>query len=75
MDAADFPASVGPGNVIFFFKGDSKSSRGEAFKEIVLNQVSERGIFWQECTDAEAESMYHFLRQKLEQQNAQRILP
>ena len=51
---------------MFFFKTDSTSSRGNAFREIILTRVSERGIFWQECSDAETESMYHFLRQKLE---------
>jgi hypothetical protein len=65
-----FPIYLGKGNVIFLFKTDSKLSRGSVFREIVLTQVSERGIFWQECTDDEAESMYQFLRQRLEEQGA-----
>ena len=74
LDVADFRIIAGMGNVIFFFKTDSKSSRGDAFREIVLTKISERGIFWQECTDAEAESMYQLLRKRLEEQNAQSVL-
>jgi hypothetical protein len=70
LEVADFQISAGTGNVIFFFKTDSKSSRGDAFREIVLTKVSELGVFWQECTDAEAESMYQLLRKRLEEQNA-----
>ena len=70
VGTAGFPIYLGTGNVIFLFKTDSKLSRGDALREIVLTQVSERGIFWQECADKEAESMYQFLRQKLGEQNA-----
>lgn len=68
VNAADFPVSPATGNLIFFFKADSKSSRGDAFREIVFTQVSERGIFWQHCDDGEAESIYLRLREKLEAQ-------
>jgi hypothetical protein len=71
LNAADFPVSPATGNLIFFFKTDSKSSRGDAFREIVFTQVSERGIFWQHCADEEAESIYQFLRDRLEAQNVQ----
>lgn len=73
VDAADFPVSPATGNLIFFFKADSKSSRGDAFREIVFTQVSERGIFWQHCADDEAESIYQFLRERLEAQSTQGI--
>jgi hypothetical protein len=66
IDKADFPLSSAAGNMIFFFKGDSRTSRGDAFREIVFTQVSERGIFWQHCADDEAESIYQFLRPRLE---------
>lgn len=65
IEAADFPISIGTGNMIFFFKTDSTSSRGDAFREIVLTRVADRGIFWQECTDSETESVYQFLRRKI----------
>jgi hypothetical protein len=71
VDAANFPVSAATGNLIFFFKADSKSSRGDAFREIVFTQVSERGIFWQHCADDEAESIYQFLRERLEAHNIQ----
>lgn len=69
MDAANFPVSPSTGNLIFFFKADSKSSRGAAFREILFIQVAERGLFWQHCADDEAESIYQLLRQHLEAQN------
>jgi hypothetical protein len=65
IDEQDFWASLGAGNVIFFFKVDPRTSRGIAFREVVFTQVSERGLFWQECTEVEAEILYSFLRQKL----------
>jgi hypothetical protein len=69
IDAQEFWLSLGPGNVIFFFDKDPKSSRGHAFKELVFTQISDRGMFWQECVDAEAESLYRFLREKLGKQH------
>jgi hypothetical protein len=69
VETIDFPVAPGTGNVVFYFKTDSRLSRGEAFKEIVFTQVSERGIFWQECKDAEADSMYGILRRKLQQRS------
>jgi hypothetical protein len=65
LDASDFPVSASDGNLIYFFKTDSQSSRGEAFREIVFTQLSQRGAFWQLCGDAEAESVYNSLRLKL----------
>jgi hypothetical protein len=75
VDAADFPfpVSSATGNLIFFFKANSRTSRGDAFREIVLTQVSERGRFWQHCTDDEAESIYQFLRGILEAQKTQGV--
>jgi hypothetical protein len=70
IETTDFPISLGTGNMIFFFKTDSASSRGEAFREIVLTRVADRGIFWQECTDAETESVYQFLRRKIGEKEA-----
>jgi hypothetical protein len=64
-----FPVSSATGNLIFFFKADPRSSRGDAFREIVFTQVSDRGRFWQHCADEETESIYQFLRQKLGAQN------
>lgn len=69
IDAQEFWLPHGSGNVIFFFDNDPQFSRGNAFKEIVFTQVSDRGIFWQECADTEAESLYRFLRHKLEEQH------
>jgi hypothetical protein len=66
LDAPDFWMSLGSGNLIFFFNTEPKSSRGISFREIVFTQISERGVFWQECTESEAELLYRFLRQKLE---------
>jgi hypothetical protein len=76
IDPAAFPFPVSPatGNLIFFFKADPRSSRGEAFREIIFTQVSDRGRFWQHCADDEAESIYQLLRQKLETQNPQGVL-
>lgn len=66
VDAPGFWMSLGSGNLIFFFNADSKSTRGISFREIVFTQISERGFFWQECAENEAEILYNFLRQKLE---------
>lgn len=73
--AADFPSPVSPatGNLIFFFTADSRVSRGAAFREIVFTQVSERGRFWQHCADDEAESIYQFLRERLEAKKAEGV--
>lgn len=70
VEVKDFPISIGTGNMIFFFKTDSTSSRGDAFREIVLTRVADRGIFWQECTDSETESVYQFLRRKIGENEA-----
>lgn len=69
VEVERFPVHRGTGNVVFFFRGSSKLSGGEAFKEIVFTQVSERGLFWQECREVEADRMYHALCQELEQVN------
>lgn len=69
IDEQDFRTSLGTGNIVLFFKADPRASSGTAFREVVFTQVSERGLFWQECTEAEKETLYSFLRQKLEMQN------
>lgn len=68
VNAATFPMPPGTGNVVFYFKTSSKLGGGAAFREIVFTQVSERGLFWQECNETEAEEMYQMLRQKLEEE-------
>jgi hypothetical protein len=70
VDAPDFWMSLGSGNLIFFFNADPKSSRGISFREIVFTRVTERGFFWQECTEGDAELLYRFLRGKLEGSDA-----
>jgi hypothetical protein len=55
VDAQDFWMPLGSGNLIFFFNADPKSTIGISFREIVFTQITERGFFWQECAEAEAE--------------------
>ena len=68
LDAQDFWASLGAGNVIFFFRADPGSGRSVAFREVVFTKISERGLFWQECSEGETDFLYNFLHQKLEEQ-------
>jgi hypothetical protein len=62
IDAAAFRATVGAGNVIFFFKANPMASKGMVFREIVFTRVAGRGVFWQEWPDTEADELYRFLR-------------
>jgi hypothetical protein len=75
VEAPEYSVAFGSGNIIFFFDADPMLSRGSVFREIVLTQVSERGIFWQECTEKEADTFYHLLRQKLEETRSSHMRP
>jgi hypothetical protein len=68
LDAQEFWTSLGAGNIIFFFRADSRASMSVAFREIIFTKVSERGLFWQECSEGETDFLYSFLRRKLEEQ-------
>lgn len=64
IDTQQYVASLG-GNIVFYFKTDPMVSRGIAFREIVFTQITDRGIFWQQCSEEEVDSLYHFLREKV----------
>ena len=65
IDTQQYLTALG-GNIAFYFKADPMVSRGIAFREIVFTQVADRGVFWQQCSEAEADSLYRFLRGKMQ---------
>ncbi len=54
------------GNTIIFFLGDPEWATFNAFEEIVLTKVSERGIFWQEHKPEVATDIRDILKQVLQ---------
>lgn len=66
IDTQEYLTALGgSGNIAFYFKTDPMVRRGAAFREIVFTQVANRGVFWQKCSDEEADSLYRFLRGKM----------
>jgi hypothetical protein len=53
------------GNTVMFFRGDPTARRGDAFRELRFTKVSERGLFWQECSPDDSEREYRFLLERV----------
>ena len=54
------------GNIIIFFTQESEWGAYNAFEEVVFTKISERGIFWQEHTQAVAAEIRAVLKDELE---------